>query len=415
MIRKTAVVMLCCVIFNAISTRLLAQDYGDNRESKGPVRMSVRTYGEYTDNRDSTADGDSTFDFYIQPRLDLESSWADKDGRMVFYYMPSYRWRSDPNSLQNENEWFHDVGVDVNHKAGGVSLRLNELFNYTDDPAVQDGGRTLRSDASFIYNRVAAGAMMDFGRVALADIYGQHRIKRYDKKEVADESDEDSLLGGVYLMGKLGGKNSTIGIGAEAGAQDYSSAKGVERGFTSAKFVAGMDNVHANLRTRLRAGIQTVEYDDEALGSDELPSASASIEYIQTPEREMPGNRFALSASYGLRESDVYPFAAQKTTALSALWDMEVVPGSVMLTLSASCRLGEYEREALPAGGVTDPDTGAPRAVGDETTVVGSLEVVYKVNDNTSVRAAQVYEDVDSDVRPSFTKNTTRLALWYEF
>jgi len=414
MIRKTAVVAICCVIVSAISARLLAQDSGD-KESKGPVRMSVRTYGEYTDNRDSTADGDSTFDFYIQPRLDVESSWAGKDGRMVFYYMPSYRWRSDPSSLQNENEWFHDVGVDVNHNAGGVGLRLNELFNYTDDPAVQEGGRTLRSDASFIYNRVAAGALMDFGRVALADLYGQHSIKRYDKKEVADESDEDSLMGGVYLRAKLGGKNSAMGIGGEVGEQNYSSAKGLERGFTTAKFVAGLENAHANLRTSVRAGIQTVEYDDAALGSDELPSASASIEYIQTPEREMPGNRFALSASYGLRESDVYPFAAQKTTAVSALWDMEVVPSSVMLTLSASYRLGEYERDALPAGGSVDPNTGSLRAVGDETTVVGSLEVVYKVNSNTSLRGAQVYEDVDSDVRPSFTKNTTRLALWYEF
>ncbi len=415
MMRKFALAPMVGLFVWAICWKASAQDFGAGEgRSKGPVRVSVRTSGEYTDNRDSTADGDSTFDFYIQPRLDIESSWA-QEGRMVLYYMPAYRWRSDPNIWQNENQVFHDVGLDVDHKVGTVTLRLNELFNYTDDPAVQESGRTLRSDASFIYNRVGGGALIDFGRVALADIYAQHRMKRYDEQIVADESDEDALVGGVYLMSRFGGKTSALGLGVEAAQQDYSSARGIDRGFSSAKFIVGWENSHANLRTSLRAGWQTVEYDDSSLGSDDIPSVSASIEYLQTPDRQMPGTRVALSGGYGIRESDVYPFASQKATGLSALWDWELVPSSLMMTLSVSYRLGEYDSDALPAGGAVEERTGMPRPTGDETTVASSLELVYRVNGNASLKAAQVYEDVDSDVRPSFTKNTTRLALWYEF
>ena len=125
-------------------------------EGKAPVNFSVETRGEYTDNRDAVATGEeSNFDFYLSPRIDV---YLDFERTFVnLYYVPTFRYRTDPAPTQNDSEFFHDFGLNLDSQVSpNTALRLHEKFDYNDDPSVEDGGFTVREDRTYIMNRVTA-------------------------------------------------------------------------------------------------------------------------------------------------------------------------------------------------------------------------------------------------------------------
>lgn len=399
--RKLSVLMVSWILAGYVGAGAQELTSGAMEPDTDPVKLSVTLMGDYTDNRDSSAIAESTFNFYFQARIDAVASWA-ADGSAVFYYAPTYRYQTDPSVYQNKNQLLHALGLDLRHGVSDtLKLRLLEAFNYTDDPSVQQFGETLRSDASFILNTLEAGVTYVFSRRSNIDLYGRNMIKRYSEQDVAKDSDEDSVGGGATLWGQV---NKEVALLAEAQMTDYSyeSSLGLERGFSSTAGGVGLEGRFSpNFGMGVRAGLQVVEYDDSSLESDTVPYGS--VDAMVSP---MPATRFTAGVSYMIRKSDVYPFASQKSTDVTAGLEWDAVPSRLMVALSGTYRQGEYTAESIPAS-----SSAVGSSSGNRDAVLGTLQATFKVDNATSVRLAQSYEDVSSDVNDSFTKNTTTLAV----
>jgi len=384
-------------------TVVRAQGTATGEQDTDPMKFSVSVIGAYTDNRDSSAIAESTFDFYFQPRIDAVSRWANSSSA-VFYYAPAFRFRSDPSIYQNENQLFHDLGLEIRHGLSDlVSVNLSEHFNYTDDPSVQQNGATLRSDASFILNTVSAGLAFQFNPRASLTVSGNNMIKRYSEAEVAKDSDEDSVGGAMSLWGQV---SKQVALLAEARITDYSyeSSLNLQRGVTTVSVGVGLDSYFSpNFQAGIHGGLQTAEYEDPTLDSASDPYGN--LGFVITP---VPTTRFKGNLSYALRNSDVYPFASQKITAFTGGLEWDAVPSTLTLSLAGTVQSGEYSADALPGSEALYP-------TGNRDAVVVTGQAVFKIDTATSVALIQSYEDVSSDVSESFTKNSTSLALSRSF
>jgi len=97
-----------------------------------PLRFSVKVEAEFTDNRDSAADGDeeSNFDVFVVPRVDAKVS-GDRTTANA-YYMPALRYRGDPNEDQDSTALHHHLGLELGHDASPrVKLGLHDRFIFT--------------------------------------------------------------------------------------------------------------------------------------------------------------------------------------------------------------------------------------------------------------------------------------------
>lgn len=373
-----------------------------DREPVDTVQFSVSLQGDYLDNRDtSEADKESTFDFYVRPRLDLVGNWERSMADL--YYAPALRYRTDPSDLQNDSELYHDLGLLLRHDLNpSLRLRLSENFNFTDDPSVSQDGDTLRRSDSFFLNRVAGGATYQFNPRTDADVSAFYSIKRYDEELVADESDEDRLGGDVAARRQVTRNLTAL---AMVGMRDYDFESAVaDRGSTVLMAGVGLDDVLSpNLRLGARAGWQTADYGDSTIDSEDLPYLNAHV--LGAPG----GGRTRLrgEATYQLRDSDVYPFVTQEATDFYGGVEYDVTE-LVTLGLNGTYRISQYDEDTIPAG--------APRVEGgDETTILARAQVSLELSDNTLLSLEQRYEDVSSDVDTSYDANTTSIMLTQKF
>jgi hypothetical protein len=76
---------------------------------------------------------------------------------------------------------------------------------------------------------------------------------------------------------------------------------------------------------------------------------------------------------------------------------------------SAAYRTGQYDQDTVPI------ELRAASAGGDETVVEVSAEALYRIGQDASLRLVQGFEDVDSDVSDSFTRNSTMLIMTFQF
>ena len=78
------------------------------------------------------------------------------------------------------------------------------------------------------------------------------------------------------------------------------------------------------------------------------------------------------------------------------------------LTCSGAYRMGEYD-DVLPSAAFLTALIGAPE--GDETVIDVYGQAAFKLNDELTLLLRQRYQDIDSDVWVSYSKNTTTLEL----
>ena len=91
----------------------------------------------------SETDEESNFDLYLAPRIDVVADLVRT--KLDAYYQPYYRYRTDPSDIQNEDEFYHSLGLNMDHEFTEQSkIRLWEKFDLTDDPAVEEGAITIR-------------------------------------------------------------------------------------------------------------------------------------------------------------------------------------------------------------------------------------------------------------------------------
>lgn len=376
-----------------------------------PVKLSVDLIGEYTDNRDSTVEEESNVDISLQPRVDAV---FDREGMILnFYYAPAYRYRTDPaenasgQEIQNDTELFHDLGINVDHKlTPRVKARLSERLNYTDDPSIQEGGATLRRDSSYLLNTVSAGATCEFTRKSWLDLMGYNIIKRYDDDLAAAESDEDSASVDLTLWNQISRNLSVLAV-ANVGSQDYDNSS-IDRGYSSVSGGVGLESIFSpNLRGGVRVGWITLDYNDSALDSGDAPFVSLSVQAAT-----IPSTRIAAAVTYGIEDSDAYPFSSQEKTDISTKVEWDAVK-DLTFTVSGVYRVGDYDSDSAPTAATSDDF--AYEQSGEETTVIATAEAAYKIGANSSIKFVQSFEDVDSDVSTSFNRNASKLVLSRQF
>ena len=79
--------------------------------------------------------------------------------------------------------------------------------------------------------------------------------------------------------------------------------------------------------------------------------------------------------------------------------------------LSGEYRIEDYKEETLPASVAATRTAAGLATSGEETTVLAKAHVTCELGGDFSVTLMQLYEDVDSDVFTTFTRNATRLSL----
>jgi len=386
-----------------------------------PIRFSLKVGAEYTDNRDSLADGEDNTDIWTRPRLDAIVDW-DR-GALNFYYEPAFRYRTDPNDVQNYTELYHDIAAVVNHDINPkLSLNVNERFAYTDDPAVQRGGTTLRRDSSYLMNWAGLGAKWKVRPRTVLGVNGTHNLKRYDESEVAIESDEDRSSADLSLSHYVA-PTLAFSIVAKADDVDYEHSDGIDRDYVSSSAGLGVDKILGKtVRGSARAGYMSLDYD-----SDDVPSDDSPYFGIDVRVEPMPTRRFIAGVTYELRESYAYPHASQEYSGIHGAAEFDLGP-HFTLKIGAKYRVGDYDLETVPADALARVNSSLDayqqwiqhfvvdgKTSGEEKAIVTTLEAAYKIDKNTSLALTHRYEDVDSDVRVTFDRNAVGLVLTRNF
>jgi hypothetical protein len=330
------------------------------------------------------------------------------------YYAPTIKYRTNPSDAQNDYEFYHDVALDGRYQVDPRwTLRGSERFNYTDDPSVENFGQEIRQDASFILNRLEGGVNYELSRRSYLDLLGRWRIKQYEEDVYADESDEDALAGDFTWLYQI--QRDLAGV-VIAGAEnvDYATTLAPERGYSGYSGGVGLDKIFSPVvRGGVRAGVKSLDYEMgtaiegygvEVTGTETKPFASLGVQVAA-----QPGTRVIADARYGLRDSDVFPYAYQTETAASVKLEWDAT-SQLMCGLQGIYRLGQYDE--IP--GLSAP-LAEVLAGGDETTFVALGELSYKIGQGMVTSLRQIYENVDSDVDQSFTRNTTSLTLTKQF
>jgi hypothetical protein len=374
------------------------------------LKFSGSLYGESTDNRDSTPTPESNFDLYVKPRMDVHLV-SEHGSTLDFHYAPYYRYRSNPSSIENQTELFHDLGLSVQNQPNPVTtLQLNEYFYRTEDPSVDANGVELRSDCSYIMNHIDASANYELSdRITSVNLAGRSTVKRYDDTTVAQESDEDNS--GVTLTGwhQIQRTLALMGV-LDVAEYGYDSSLGIDRDFNAISAGAGVEkNVNKNLKVNLRAGLIAATYKDKSLSSESQPFVSLNLNGQSTPAA-----RIDATLSYMIRDADVYPFSSQECAQFytKMAWDCTEL---LTLELYGTYRNGQYKSDSLDAAGLAYQEATGFKTSGSEKTLLFGGDISYKMGLTTSVMLAQSYEHVDSDVCAGFTRNATSLLITEQF
>ena len=393
--------MMVLVVGMVCQTVVCAEEMGQ------PVRFAVSTSAHMTDNRDAaSANEQDNVDIYVRPRLDFV--YDGENSRLDFYYVPAYRYRSEPGDGQDESTWQHDFGAKASRTISPrTRVRLNEIFALTDDPAIEEGGITLRGDQSYIVNTLDGGLNYDLLEASNLDFSLQSRIKRYDKETVAVRSDEDIFAARVDHRHQI---NQTLRSVVSAGYSmfAYDSASNLERDFSSVVGSVGLENNFSeNTIGALALGWQTRDYDDAELNVDGAPYARASLEGLLGADLRVGG-----VVGHGVRDSDAYPFVSQEFTDIRGFAVAKLSP-KVSLRVSGTYRLSTYDEDDVPSAATAADFAGATS--GDETTIVGDVDLSIALTERAALTVGQRYEDIDSDVARSYTKNTSRIGASLSF
>ena len=407
MIRTVALSILILYGVVAIATMASAQ-----QKESDMLKFSGSIYGEQTDNRDSMPKGEKNFDTYIKPRMDIHLVSEDNSSTMDFHYAPYYRYRSNPSSIENDTELFHDLMLTLLHQSSpATALRASEYFYRTDDPAIDQSGVNLRRDCSYMLNYAEIGMNYKLSdKLTCVDLAARSTVKRFDDSVVAGESDENNM--GVCLTAWRQVQRTLAALLVlDAAKYGYDSYLGIERGFQAISAGAGLEKiVNRNVSFNLRGGMIAVDYEDKSLKSESQPFVSFDLTVTR------PAARIKAALAYLLRDSDVYPFASQECIQLDTTmqWDF-----SELLTfgVNGTYRVGKYSDNTLTPTAQAYQSASIFQTSGNEKTLILGGDITYKFGpvSTTSIKLSQTYEKVDSDVSISYTRNATGLMLSQQF
>ncbi len=362
------------------------------RDPGSPLSLSVLLEGEYDDNRDGDSSGkEDTFNTKLQPRAafayDFGITYID------LFYMPYILMRSNARDDQNDTEFYHEVGAELRHElTPTLTLSLSDRFSVTDDPSVSEGGVTVRESATYNRNVLNLGLGIEIDPITMLEVGGRSEIKRYSDS-IWRNYDEDKVGANLTLKRELGMMmnvlttlsytKSEFNDAVDRGAEFVFAGIGLEKTFSP------------NLAGYLNVGWNTANH-NELGGSTDTPAGSARVVLSPTPDTSL-----SLAASYALADSDWMGYSTQERTAFSATLNHRVTP-LLASALTLEHVLGAYKSDTAVIQGLPDGD--------DDMTAVHA-RAIYRMHHNLNLEVGYQFEDWDSDIRDSFTRNKYTVAL----
>jgi len=387
-----------CATASAMSLLMVCGVFAQGSDAGQPVRVSVGVVAESTDNRDARAENkQDNVDFFLRPRLEIYL--GDPSSMIDAYYAPALRYRTEPGDRQDETDFQHHLGVNLSHSLSErLRFRASDRLAITDDPEIEENGSVVRGDQSYMMNSIEAGLNYDLFLYSNLDILVRNRIRRFDEDAVAALSDEDETAVRIQHRHSLTPTLRTLLTG-EYRMYSYEDSPLFKRDFDSVVVAVGLENSFTeNVIGSLSVGWQTREYDDDAIDADDKPYVRAEISGQLNPDL-----RIGAVAGYGIRDSDAYPYPSQEYTDFSGFAHAKITQ-KLQLKVAGTYRLSTYEAFG-------------PFRGGDETVLVGDVELAFLVMESATLMIGYRVEDVDADagVGASYVKNTARIGATLSF
>ena len=370
-------------------------DQADN----GPWKLSARLGGQFSDNRDGEKENkESNLDMFLEPRADYRFQNGERT-LLDLALVPMLKWHSNPRTVadgnpQNDTELFGTAMAELMHQlTPSVTITLGDAITYNDDPEISNGGANVRASDNHIWNYAHAGVEGGLTEKVAAGLKGSYSLKRYNDSEVAANEDEDIVDGQAYLKYKTGANLDVSGI---VGAADFrNKATDHPRGAKVMWAGAEVDKSFSpDFKGKAQAGYQHGEYDNADLSAIDTPNGSLELTF-----RAESATRFRVGGSYGLYAPYVRPYAIQTLTAFTGAIDHDVLPKRLTVSLAGQYGRGKYksEGEGYPGGN-------------DDMVSVG-VSANYRLNRTWSLQGGYTYENWDSDVRESFSRDLVDFAV----
>lgn len=383
----------------AVSMLLVSgiQAFGQNQDpgyaNEGPLLLSARAGGQFSDNRDGLKSKTSNLDMFIEPRAD----YRFRDGERTVLnlaLLPLLKWHSNPRDIsegaaQNDTELFGTAALNLMHQLNRrLQFNVADAITYNDDPEISNGGGNVRRSDNHIWNNAHAGVEAGVTETVFAGATADYMLKRYSDSIVAGEEDEDIVSGQAYLKYVMGSGYNLLGM---LNASDFKNKTTADHQRGSRVFGggAGIEKTFSpDMTGKIVMGYQHGEYDDSSLEDIDAPSGAAELTM-----RAASATRFRVGGSYGLYAPYVKPYSIQTLTAINGAVDHDVLPGRLTATLRGQYGRGHYKSE-----GVDNPG-------GDDDMFAAGLSATYRINRTWSCDIGYTHENWDSDVRESFDRN----------
>jgi len=410
-----------CVL--ALTAAALHAQEGETEEApQRPISFATAVDAEYTDNRDSKPEKEATLDVYTRPRVDILLD--GRSGVLDLYYQPAYRYRSNPAKGRRRSEFFHDGGIEGRLIASSrLVLGVMDEFRESDDPSYQQFDTSLRRDARYLLNRATATARCQMTRRTRLDLQGRHTYKRYTNRELWEIANEQSAVGSGSLWVRLVPNLSVAAMGSYE-SFDYPDEEGVERDFVSTLAGLGVrQRLTGTARALLTLGWKVLDFTDQEMGNAAGPYGRLSV-----TGAPFPALRVTSGVSHMLRDSDVYPYAAQQYSGADASIEYDLLE-ELTIALGGAYRVSQYDRSTLPRSFVQQAEEAAavlevdpaveaetvPVEGGTERAIVANGQIMYRCGTGKTIRLYQRMEQLISELGDSFTRNATGLAFVAEF
>jgi len=363
-----------------------------------PWTVSATVGGVYTDNRDGLrSNKEANLDLTAEPRLSYRLT--AEQGQLDFYVAPALKWHSNPRSSsegspQNDAELFGGIGLDGLYRiVPRVQVKLGESFLYTDDPGIDEGGATVRTNGSFYLNNAYAEVGAELTPKFIGSLNGRVINKRYTEDSVANYEDEDTLSSEANLKYMMGSGYALSGF---VGASLFDNeSPTVDRGSTVYDVGAGVEKTFTpDFWAKLSAGYANADYENENL--DSLDTVLGRGEVVL---RAASPTRFRVSGMHGFYAPYVRPYSVQRLTSVAGSVEHDFTQ-QITLAANAQYTQGHYKNEGT-----------AETPGGDDRLATAGVRGYYRFSRNLSAGLGYTFEHWDSEVRESFNRNTVDVSL----
>jgi hypothetical protein len=368
-----------------------------------PWMISFASSVSFNDNRDGTdADKESEFTLVGTPRFDFR--FDNQRTAVGFFLSPSLKWRSNPREAadgdpQNDTEIYAAVGADFSHRfAERAWLKLGDTFDYTDDPDITLGGVGVRRSANHVSNRGSAGFGVGLTRKLWLKFQGDLALKRFDDDVVAADEDEDTFGGQADVSYRIGQLFDVFGMFRVSDFENKSTER--DRGALMITGGGGLERAFAErVKGRLTLGGQKAMYDEDAM-------ADADSLYAQATAMLGGESRFRFTADliYGLYAPYVRPYSLQELISAAGTLEFDIVRNHLTARMRGQYSMSDYPDEVAVGGGAALPG-------GDDNLAEFGLGLAFRINRFLSLSTDYLFQNWDSDVRESFSRNTANFAF----